>query len=119
MQEEIHQCVHDITNIALADISVHERKRLEYQGNTLYDVTFNKSHWIAKEFTKADEFTSSPKREHDALQLLADFDVAPKAIDYLPYPQHEHPIVLYEYMQGDMWDRRKPAQDELKRLAET
>src|SRR5690606_24214679 len=88
-------------------------------SNNLYNVTFDNTYWIAKEFTKADEFTSSPQREYDALKLLEPLAVAPIAIDYLPYPDYKHPIVIYEYMHGEMWDRRKPSQDELKRLAET
>lgn len=119
MQTIIRQRVHELTATALDEIEVQERESLEYQGNTLYDVKFCKTHWIAKEFVKTDEFTSSPKREYDALILLEALDVAPKAIDYLPYPDYEHPIVIYEYMQGEMWDRRKPTQDDLKRLAET
>lgn len=119
MQEIIRQRVQEITDIALEDIRVQERKRLEYQSNILYDVTFTDNHWIAKEFVKVDEFEYSPKREYDALKLLEYLDVAPVAIDYLPYLDYEHPIVMYEYMQGEMWDRRKPSQTELKSLAET
>lgn len=119
MQKIIRQRVHELTATPLTEIEVQERQRLEYQSNNLYDVKFNNTHWIAKVFTKVDEFTSSPKREYDALNLLEALDVAPKAIDYLPYPDYEHPIVIYEYMQGEMWDRRKPLQDELKQLAES
>jgi len=119
MREQIQQRVHDISNIPLQDIPIRARKRLEYQNNNLYDVRFKDSHWIAKEFVKEDEFLDSPLREYNALKLLAPFDIAPAAIDIMPYPDFKHPVVIYEFMPGEMWDRRKPSQDELKLLAET
>ena len=119
MRERIQQRVHNISNIPLSDITITARKRLDYQSNNLYDVHFEDSHWIAKEFVKEDEFLDAPRREYDALKLLETFDIAPVPIDYLPYPEFEHPVVIYEFMPGEMWDRRKPSQDELKALAET
>lgn len=118
MREQIRQRIHEISNIPSLDITISPRQRLEYQNNNLYDVRFGDIHWIAKEFTVEDEFFDSPKREFDALQLLAPFDIAPTAIDYLPYPDFKRPVVIYEFMLGEMWDRRKPSQGELKQLAE-
>lgn len=118
MREQIRQRVHEISNIPSLDIEISPRPRLEFQHNTLYDVRFGDIHWIAKEFTKEDEFLDSPKREYNALKLLAPFDIAPTAIDIMPYPDFKHPVVIYKFLLGEMWDRRKPSQDELKRLAE-
>lgn len=118
MREQIRQRVHEISNIPLQDITISARKRLDYQSNNLYDVHFGESHWIAKEFATEDEFLDSPAREYNALKLLAPFDIAPVAIDTMSYPDFERPVVIYEFMPGEMWDRRKPSQDELKHLAE-
>ena len=119
MRDIIRKRVQEISGVALSDISIKERKRLDYQNNNLYDVKFGDNHWIAKEFVKEDEFLDSPKREFDALKLLSNYDVAPQPIDFMPYPDYERPVVIYEYMVGEMWNRRKPSPDELKTLAET
>ncbi len=119
MQQIIRQTVQDLTGVPSTAIIIKERPRLSYQSSNLYDVKFGESHWIAKEFVKADEFTESPAREYNALKLLQPYDIAPVPIAFLPYPDYEHPVVLYEFMEGEMWDRRKPSAQELTTLADS
>lgn len=118
MQKIIQQRVQVLTDRPINEIVVRERPRLTYQSNNLYDVFFDDTHWIAKEFVKEDEFEESPLREYNALKLLQPYDIAPIPIDFMPYPDYEHPIVLYEFMAGEMWDRRKPSAHDLGKLAE-
>jgi len=53
------------------------------------------------------------------LELLAPLDVAPRPVgvdeDHGP---ERGPIVVYEYLEGEMWGRRTPSADELRALAE-
>ncbi|MEM9954712.1 MAG: hypothetical protein AAF846_24100 [Chloroflexota bacterium] len=118
MRDVILQHIQQLTGLSVNDITLKERPRLTYQGSNLYDVRFGDTHWIAKQFLKEAEFTESPQREYDALNLVKSLDIAPQPIDYLPYPEYEKSVVLYEFMQGNMWDRRKPSSQELTQLAE-
>lgn len=118
MKAVIHQFVGNLTEKSLPDIEVTERKRLTHQSNDLYDIKFDNVHWIAKVYVRADEFSTSPQREYTALQKLAHLDIAPKPIAYLPYPDYDQPIVIYEYMQGEMLNRKSPSTKQWHALAE-
>jgi aminoglycoside phosphotransferase (APT) family kinase protein len=56
----------------------------------------------------------APVREARALQLLAPLDVAPR---YVFYDPDLAPVVIYEFMAGEMWDRHRPTSAELNELA--
>jgi aminoglycoside phosphotransferase (APT) family kinase protein len=85
----------------------------------LYDVWAGDQHLIAKEFLKPAEWQDAPRREFQALELLAPLDIAPIPIAYIqPHATTRRPIVLYEFMEGESWDRHRPTSTELSQLAE-
>lgn len=96
-----------------AEISL--RTPLTYQSNRLYDVWINGRHLIAKEFLKPEDEPDAPAREFQALQLLEPLDIAPRPVFYDPALA---PIVVYEFMAGEMWDRKRPLPHELAQLAQ-
>lgn len=99
------------------DIHIIERPALEHQSNRLYDVYAGKHHLILKDYLKPDEWNDAPRREFGALQLLAPLDIAPRPVFYEPADAPHGPLVAYEYMPGEMWDRRKPTPAQLAQLA--
>ncbi len=101
-----------------SDIKISLRNPLAYQSNRLYDVWVNDQHWIAKEFLKSEEFDQSPQREFDALQLIAHLDIVPQPIHFEPHTDEHNPYVIYEYLDGDMWDRYAPSAQELSQLSD-
>jgi aminoglycoside phosphotransferase (APT) family kinase protein len=108
-----------LTGVARGDVRVRARPPTDHQSNRLYDVRVAGRHLIAKEFLKADEFATAPVREHRALELLAPLDLAPRPVAVEPEPRPPlGPLVLYEFMPGAMWDRRRPSADDLARLAQ-
>jgi hypothetical protein len=107
-----------IAGVAAPDILVEPRPPLDIQSNRLFDVFWRDQHWIAKEYLKPDEFTVSPVREFKGLTLLADLDIAPQPVHFEPHRATTPPIVIYEYMPGEMWDRTKPSPTQLRQLAD-
>lgn len=108
-----------LTGVARGDVRVRARPPIDHQSNRLHDVWLGQRHLIAKEFVKADEFTTAPWREHRALERLARIDIAPRPVAIEPEPRPPlGPLVLYEFMPGTMWDRRRPTADDLAQLAE-
>ncbi|MCI0713432.1 MAG: aminoglycoside phosphotransferase family protein [Chloroflexi bacterium] len=107
-----------IAGVSSPDIIIQPRRSLDIQSNRLFDVFFGDKHWIAKEYLKPAEFAESPLREFQGLTLLSDLDIAPRPIHYEPHTPTTHPIVIYEYMEGEMWDRRKPSPAQLRQLAD-
>jgi len=97
---------------------------LDYQSNRLYDVWAGNRHLIVKEFLRPDEFQDAPVREFRALALLAPLDIAPQPVHFYVDKTHPltapplGPIVIYEFMEGEMWDRHHPTAAELTQLAE-
>ncbi|MFN8496156.1 MAG: phosphotransferase [Caldilineaceae bacterium] len=113
-----HTTLTTIVQSALGEATAAEialRPALEYQSNQLYDVWANERHYILKEFLKPDEQAVAPLREFRALERLAALDLAPQPVFYEPA---QGPVVIYEYMEGVMWDRRRPTAAELAQLAE-
>ncbi|HEV8635444.1 MAG TPA: phosphotransferase [Chloroflexota bacterium] len=108
-----------LTGVARGEVRVRARPPIDHQSNRLHDVWLGERHLIAKEFLKADELATAPVREHRALELLAPLDLAPRPVAIEPEPRPPlGPLVLYEFMDGAMWDRRRPTRDDLARLAE-
>jgi aminoglycoside phosphotransferase (APT) family kinase protein len=109
------------TGLDPASILVRLRPPLDYQSNRLYDVWAGGRHLIAKEFLKPAEFEDAPRREFSALERLAPLDIAPQPVFYKPTnpdPTPElGPVVIYRFMEGRAWNRRKPSPAELEQLA--
>jgi len=100
-------------------IEVSPRSSLEHQSNRLYDVWAGDRHLIAKEFLKRKEWWDAPLREFQALELLAPLDIAPQPVAHVqPHSAAHRPLVVYEFMEGEPWDRRRPTPAELAQLAE-
>ncbi len=94
---------------------IQERTPLNFQSNQLFDVWHNGRHHIAKFYLKTDELSDAPRREFEALQLLAPLDVAPQPVFYDPTLG---PVVIYEFLDGTMWDRTRPTAVQLQQLAD-
>jgi hypothetical protein len=95
------------------DLRIKPRQPLENQSNRLYDVFSEDHHFIAKENLKTKELDIAPLREYKALQALSSLDIAPQPIYYEP---SVGPIVIYEYLEGEMWDRCPLTTNDLHRL---
>lgn len=115
MNEALLMAVELATGVSRQTCQITPRTPLEIQSNALYDVHVGGRHLIAKLFLKAEELTTAPAREYSALQLLAPYALAPTPVFYDPTVA---PVVVYEYLAGEMWDRRKPTAQQLARLAE-
>ncbi len=102
--------------LASATARIIPRLPLEIQANRLYDAWDGARHLIIKEYLLPAEQHVAAAREFQALRLLAPFDIAPQPIFHDPTLG---PVVIYEYMAGDMWDRRRPTAAGLAGLAET
>jgi aminoglycoside phosphotransferase (APT) family kinase protein len=108
-----------VTGLSTTKIKVSPHPVLEHQSNQLYDAWAGDRHLIVKEFLKPDEQQDAPWREFEALNLLAPLDIAPQPIAHiLPHSAARSPLVLYEYMEGEAWDRHRPTAAELTQLAE-
>jgi aminoglycoside phosphotransferase (APT) family kinase protein len=106
------------TGVSPASVRVSLRAPLEVQSNRLYDAWAGKRRLIVKEFLKPAEYQDAPRREYAALQLLKLLYVAPQTVLYRPHPTASlGPLVIYAYLEGEMWGRRKPSPDELEQLA--
>ena len=112
--EEIKQVVQMAAGGKPAAFSIHLRQPLEYQSNRLFDVWIADRHWIVKEFLKRAELSIAPRREYQALEILAPLDLAPQPVFFDPCVG---PVVIYEYLEGEMWDRQTPTSADLHMLA--
>jgi aminoglycoside phosphotransferase (APT) family kinase protein len=100
-------------------LQIELRPPLEHQSNRLYDAWADGRHLIVKEYLKPEDLATGPLHEHRALELLAPLDVAPRPVGIAQAHGPEHgPLVVYEYLDGEMWDRRRPSANELEALAE-
>jgi aminoglycoside phosphotransferase (APT) family kinase protein len=119
MTEILKQRVTAALGLAVNDVSLALRRPLTYQSNRLYDLRAGRDHWIVKEFCRPDEFELAPRREYQSLKRLERLDVAPRPVLLQVAPRPPlGPFVVYEYMPGQMWDRRRPAAAELAQLAD-
>jgi aminoglycoside phosphotransferase (APT) family kinase protein len=100
------------------DIRITLRAPLEHQSNHLYDLWVNDTHFILKEYLKQEEWVEAPLREYQALDLAAGLDIAPRPVTFMPAAGVYRPTIIYEYLDGTMWDRRWPAPAELEKLAD-
>jgi aminoglycoside phosphotransferase (APT) family kinase protein len=119
MDERLLEVVARMTGSAASAIRVHERPPLEHQSNRLYEARADGRHLIVKEYLKPEEYATAPLHEHRALELLAPLDVAPQPVGIEPgHGPEGGPLVAYEYLEGEMWDRRHPLAEQLAALAE-
>ena len=118
MNESLAAVVAQVTGVDAASIHISLRPPLEIQSNRLYDAWAGDRHLIVKEFLKPAEFDDAPRREAHALERLVPLDVAPQPVHYQPQTSEFGPLVLYAYMEGEMWGRRCPSAAELEQLAE-
>jgi thiamine kinase-like enzyme len=112
--EVVTHVLREATGEDPAALKIQRRPVLAYQSNHLYDVWLNGRHLIAKEYLRPDEWDTAPAHEFAALQRVAHLDVAPQPFFYEPTLG---PVVVYEYMAGEMWDRQQPSPDQLRQLA--
>ena len=98
-----------------AGLTIQQRPALQSQSNRLYDVWAGSRHLITKEYLQPDELEVAPLREYKALQLLSPLDVAPQPFFFEP---SAGPVVVYEYMEGQMWDRAPVSAADLSQLLE-
>ena len=116
--ETLRSVVAKFLRLPITNITISLRFPLTHQSNRLDDVYVDGRHLILKEFLKPEEFSSSPEREYRALKLLAPLDIAPQPVFYQPQTCDLNPIVIYEFMDGVMWDRTPPSAAQLAQLAE-
>jgi aminoglycoside phosphotransferase (APT) family kinase protein len=114
----LRQIAADILSADAANIDFKPRPPLDIQSNCLYEASDGAQRIILKQFLKPDEFGESPLREYRALELLSPLDIAPQPRAYLPHRPDQKPIVVYDYMEGQMWDRRIPTAAELGQLSD-
>jgi aminoglycoside phosphotransferase (APT) family kinase protein len=119
MHQRLIETVGRLAGHAPSDLRVEDRPPLDHQSNRLYDAWVDGRRLLVKEYLKPEEFSTGPIREHRALELLAPFDVAPQPVGVVvEHGSDSGPLVVYEYLDGEMWDRRKPSEGELEALAD-
>lgn len=119
MHEALAAIVARATGLDPAAVHIAPRLPLDHQSNRLYDVWASDHHLIAKEYLQPDEFCDAPIREYRALELLRPLHIAPTPVHYEPSTTPAlGPIVVYEWMEGEMWDRHRPTETELAQLAD-
>lgn len=115
---ELQALAAQLADLPVEGIGVSLRTPLAHQSNRLYDIRAQGWHWIAKEYLKPDEFDDAPQREYGALNLLKHLDIAPQPVHVAPPVGTRGPLVIYEFMAGEMWDRHSPTAGELNQLAD-
>jgi aminoglycoside phosphotransferase (APT) family kinase protein len=122
MTRTIREAAGDAVDLPWQDVRVRLRPVLTYQSNRLYDAHLAGRRLIVKEFLKPEEFHDAPVREFQGLRLLAPLDAAPQPLLLRPPDASGNgtgrPLVVYEYMPGKMWDRRRPSPQDLATLAD-
>ena len=88
-----------------AEIVLTSRAPLAHQANRLHDFWAEGRHLILKEYLLPDEKHEAAAREYRALGLMTALDLAPRPVFY---DAALGPAVVYEFMEGEMWDRSKP-----------
>lgn len=103
-----------LAGVAEENLRVELRRPLAIQTNHLYDIWASSEHWVAKEFVVPGVRQACAEREQNALELLASLDLAPQPVTW--FPGDNYPLVVYRYLEGEMWDRRSPSPADLERL---
>jgi aminoglycoside phosphotransferase (APT) family kinase protein len=115
LHTDLKTLVAEAVGAPMAVVTLTPRPTLQHFANQLYDAWVNGRHLIVKDFLRPDTQDADAAREFRALKLLAPLELAPQPVCFEPA---RGPTVIYEYMEGAMWDRRKPEAAELRQLAE-
>jgi thiamine kinase-like enzyme len=115
MSSKVIAAVQAATGQNVDSLAIQLRIPSTPQTNRLYDVWADGSHLNAKDYVNENEWATAPLREFQSLHLLAPLDIAPQPVFYDP---GIGPVVIYEFMEGAMWGRRRPSAEELAQLAE-
>ena len=117
---EIVAVVSHALKLPTSDIRLRPLAPLEHQSNHLYEARAGGVVYMVKEFRKPDELYDAPAREYFAMEVLAPREIAPRPVAYVRAGQLEPgqwPIVVYQRLDGEMWDRRVPSAAEMRDLA--
>jgi hypothetical protein len=109
----VREAVARATGRDVRSLTIRCRPPIAHQTNHLYDVWVDDQQLIAKVYL-GDVERNSPLAEYRALQVVQHLDIAPRPVFFDP---SVGPVVVYEFLDGEMWDRRVPSFAELERLA--
>jgi hypothetical protein len=110
----VREAIARATGFDTRSLTVRRRPPMPHQANRLYDVWAAEQHLIAKEYL-SDVERNAPSNEYRSLHLVQRLEIAPRPVFFDP---SVGPVVLYQFMDGDMWDRRVPSALELEALAD-
>jgi hypothetical protein len=110
----VREAIARATGSDVRSLTVRRRTLMPHQANRLYDVWAADRHLIAKEFL-SDAERNGPSNEYRSLHLVRPLDIAPRPVFFDP---SVGPVFVYQFMDGDMWDRRVPSALELEALAD-
>jgi len=110
----VHDAVARAIGRPVSDNEITVRPATAHQSNRLHDIRVEGQHLIAKEYLRADR-PYAPRHEYDALCRVQALHLAPEPVFFEP---SVGPVVVYRYMEGEMWDRRVPSLQGLSALAE-
>jgi aminoglycoside phosphotransferase (APT) family kinase protein len=114
----VKKLVAGLTSHQLNDEQIIEWSPTKHQSNRIYQIQLDNTQWIAKIFLDPEEIDDAARREYHSLKLLSSLNIAPQPIHYEKPADNQKPIVIYEFMQGEMWNRTPPTQAELAQLAD-
>ena len=117
---EIAAVVSHALKLPTSDIRLRPLAPLEHQSNHLYEARAGGVVHMVKEFRKPDELYDAPAREYFAMEALAPREIAPRPVAYVRAGQlgpGQWPIVVYQRLEGEMWDRRAPTPADMQALA--
>ncbi|MDQ6670134.1 MAG: aminoglycoside phosphotransferase family protein [Chloroflexota bacterium] len=114
MSPEVGEAIARATRLDVGALVIRRRTAMPHQANRLYDIWADDQHLIAKEYL-SDIERDGPANEYRALHLVRHLDVAPRPVFFDPSVGR---VVVYAFLEGEMWDRRVPSAAELEALAE-
>lgn len=113
--EIVHNAVARVIGRTALDNEITIRPATPHQSNRLHDVQVEGKHLIAKEYLMTADRPDAPRHEYEVLRRLEALHLAPEPVFFDPTVGL---VVVYGYMEGQMWDRRVPSAAELRALAE-
>lgn len=117
---EIDTVVAHALGLPPGEIDIRPAAPLDHQSNTLYEARVGDTIYMVKEFRKPDELHDAPAREIFAMRALASRGIAPRPAGWVRAGQlwpGQWPVVVYQRMGGEMWDRRAPTPADMTALA--
>lgn len=117
---EIAAVVSHALKLPTGDIRIQALAPLAHQSNHLYEAWAGGVVYMVKEFRKPDELYDAPAREYFAMEALAPREIAPRPVAYVragEFGPGQWPIVVYQRLEGEMWDRRAPSPGDMEALA--